>query len=74
MTERFPLFNLLVKTSEWVLVLSQMLLIKGRHAKLLMDERLMLATRRSVAIVRIVAEVWIVQVAECLWHDCIDST
>ena len=54
----------------------RLLLIKWRHSKLLMNESLMLAARRSVSIMGVVAVVrvvgGIVQISE-LWHDRIDA-
>ena len=40
-----------------------LLLVKGSHAELLMDKGLVLAARRSVPVVRVVAESMLVQVA-----------
>ena len=42
----------------------RLLLVEGCHAELLMDEGLMLASRWSVAVVRVVAESAFVQVAQ----------
>ena len=50
-----------------------MLLIERCHAKFLVHQRLMLAARWSIPIMRVVAESWLVQVAECMWHDSIDA-
>ena len=49
-----------------------MLLIERRHAKLLVHKCLVLAARWSIPIVRVVAEGWLVQVAERMGHDSID--
>ena len=50
-----------------------MLLIERRHTELLVHKRLVFAARWSVPIMRVVAEGWLVQVAECMWHDSIDT-
>ena len=49
-----------------------MLLIERRHAEFLVHQRLVLAARWSIPIMRVVAEGRLVQVAECMWHDSID--
>ena len=49
-----------------------LLLIERRHAKLLVDKRLVLSTTGPVTVMCVVAEGWFVQVAE-LGHDGIDS-
>ena len=69
MAQRLTLLNLLVEESKRVLEMRWLLLVEGCHAELLMDEGLVLAARRSVPIVRVVAESMLVQVAKVGHHS-----
>ena len=55
MTQTFTLLNLLINNRE--ISLNLVLLVEGRHAELLVHQSLLLATRRAISVVRIVAEV-----------------
>ena len=76
--ERLPLLNFLVKQGQGtssralVVVVRWLLLIKRRHAKLLMDESLMLTAAWSISVMCVVAEGRLVQVAE-LGHHGVDA-
>ena len=68
-SQGLSLLNLLVDESQWVLQVRRLLLIEGRHAELLVHEGLVLAARRSVTVVRVVAESVLVQVAKVGHHS-----
>ena len=71
--QRLPLLNLLVEERKRVLQMRRLLLVERRHAELLVDERLVLATGRPVPVVRVVSEGGLVQVAQVRHHG-VDST
>ena len=54
--KRLALLNLLIDQRQWVLHVRRLLLIERSHAELLVDERLVFATRRSVAVMCVVSE------------------
>ena len=62
--QRLALLNLLVDQGEWVLEVGRLLLVEWRHAKLLMGQRGVLASRGPVAVVGVVPEVRLARVAE----------
>ena len=72
MAKRLSLFNLLIKERKWVLLV-WLLLIEWGHSKLLVHEGLVFTSRWSVAIVGVVAEGRVVEVAK-MGHNCVDST
>lgn len=62
MAERLALLNLLVNHCEVACHVLGVLLIEGRHTELLMGESRLLTAARSVAIVGIVSEVFLLLV------------
>ena len=60
MAERLALLDLLVDREVVLAEVRGLLLVERSHAELLMCERLLLAARRSVAVVCVVAEVRLV--------------
>ena len=61
-TERFTLLDLLVE-DKWILDVRVLLLIEWSHTELLVDESLMFAARRTIAIMGIIAVSWFIQVS-----------